>query len=406
MNDPVFMPQEQNESRRESQLNLTEQAHIENIIPGGKYSRAFGIITIVLFIGILLSFLVNFGVSAYLGTEELADSYYDDEEHPNIFLADFSNTFYLSKELQNSIIKIDYDLFGSLPTSDVILGTDEFLFPTYDEARDYNYVADYLGEYKPSGTELDAYYNGIKALTEEYKHLGTDIFFIIIPNSQTVYSDKTPDFMGKISNDTRLKSVTRYFGKRGVSNYLDLTDALISAKDQGELYNNTEDSLNSRGAYYTYLAVLERLPKEVKSQINVIELTDADLVKHATAGKSLARSASLEDKIQNRTVSLSGDFVQKYEILLRYDDYEMTFAKIQYKSELPDQPRIQLQFASDWDRILMIDYFSNTFGRTICCLSPAVSKNVIKTTDPNYVFCFIHEKDLDMLIDGSLMPQN
>ena len=406
MNDPVFMPEEKADVRKSSALNVTEQAHIENIIPGGKYSRAFGIITIVLFVGILLSFLVNFGVSAYLGTEELVDSYFDGEEHPNIFLSDFSNTFYLSKELQSSVIKIDYGLFGSLPTSEVILGTDEFLFPTYDDESGYSYVADYLGEYKPTGTELDIYYNSIKELTKEYQKLNTEIYFIIIPNSQTVYSDKTPDFMGNISNDTRLKSITRYFDKRDVSNYLDLTDALIAAKDQGELYNNTEDSLNSRGAYYSYLAVLDLLPEEVKSQIKTIELTDRDLVKHSTAGKSLARKVFLEDKIQNHTVSLSGDFIQKYDILLRYDEYEMTFAKIQYKSELPDQPRIQLQFSSDWDRILMIDYFSNTFGRTICCLTPSVSKNVIKTTEPNYIFSFIHEKDLDMLINGSLLPHD
>lgn len=406
MNDPVFMPEEKADVRKSSALNVTEQAHIENIIPGGKYSRAFGIITIVLFVGILLSFLVNFGVSAYLGTEELVDSYFDGEEHPNIFLSDFSNTFYLSKELQSSVIKIDYGLFGSLPTSEVILGTDEFLFPTYDDESGYSYVADYLGEYKPTGTELDIYYNGIKELTKEYQKLNTEIYFIIIPNSQTVYSDKTPDFMGNISNDTRLKSITRYFDKRGVSNYLDLTDALIAAKDRGELYNNTEDSLNSRGAYYSYLAVLDLLPEEVKSQIKTIELTDRDLVKHSTAGKSLARKVFLEDKIQNHTVSLSGDFIQKYDILLRYDEYEMTFAKIQYKSELPDQPRIQLQFSSDWDRILMIDYFSNTFGRTICCLTPSVSKSVIETTEPNYIFCFIHEKDLDMLINGSLLPHD
>ena len=403
MNDPVFASK--NAVNKESALNVTDDSHIENILPGGKYARAFGVITIVLFIGILLSFLVNFGVSAYLGTEDLVDSYFDGEEHPNIFLSDFSNTFYLSKQVRSNVIKIDYDLFGRLPTSDVLLGDDEFLFPVLDEDSGYSYVADYLGEYKPTGTELDSYYNGIIDLTKEYRKYGAEIFFVIIPNSQTVYSEKMPEFMGNISNDTRLKSTSRYLKKRTITNFLDLTDALIAAKDQGELYNNTEDSLNSRGAYYAYLAAIDHLPTNVKTEISAIELKDDDLVKHSTAGKELARLAYLEDKIKNRTVSLSTDFEQKYQVFLRFDDYEMASVKMQYKNELPSYPKVLLQFSSDWDRIIMTDYFSNTFGTTIYSLSPAPTKEVLNKS-PAYVFCFIHEKDLDMLADGSLMPKH
>lgn len=402
MNDPVFTPEET--LSEPSLLNVTNEAHIENIIPGGKYSRALGVITIVLFIGILLSFLVNFGVSAYFGSEELVESYFDMEEHPNIFLSDFSNTFYLSKKVQSNIIKIDYYLFGRLPTSDVILGEDEFLFPAFDKKSRYSYAADYLGEYKPKGSELDFYYNGILELTKEYKKAGTEIFFIVIPNSQTVYSEKMPDYMGEISNDTRLKSTTRYLKKRGITNYLDLTDTLIAAKESGELYNNTEDSLNSRGAYYAYLAALDMLPEEVRAELPVVELKDADLVKHTTDGKVLARLASLEDKIKNRTVSLSSDFVQKYEILLKFDDYEMSSPKMLYKNELPSYPRVLLQYSSDWDRIIMTDYFSNTFGTTIYSTSASPTKEVLNK-DPAYVFCFIHEKDLVMLANGSLIPR-
>ena len=143
-----------------------------------------------------------------------------------------------------------------------------------------------------------------------------------------------------------------------MTNFLDLTDALKRARGEGELYNNTEDSLNSRGAYYAYLAVLDMLPRELNTKIRRIHLTDSDFVLHPTTGKELARTATLENVIKNRTVSLSTDFVQKYQVLLRYDTYDMAFAKMQYQDELPDQPRIAVQFSSDWDRIIMIDYFS------------------------------------------------
>lgn len=388
-------------------LNIGNESHIENILPVGKSSRALGVIIIVLFVGILLSFLVNIGVSAYLGSEELVDDYYDGEDHPNIIISDFADTFYLSKKIRGNIIKVDYKLFNRLPTSEVLLGDGEFLFPTVDEETGYNYVADYFGELKPTDIELNRYFNGISELTEEYREHGTEVYFIIIPNSQTVYPELMPDYMGNISENTRLKTVTRYLGKRAVQNYLDLTDALSNAKENGELYNNTEDSLNSRGAYYAYRAVINKLPSFIRKEITPVELNAGDLVHHTTAGKVLARKTSLENEIKNRTVSLSTDFVQKYQIYLSFEDYEydMAYAKRNYKDELPTMPRIQFQFSSEWDKIIMIDYFSNTFGNTIYRTSPELNPTVIGKTDPAYVICFIHEKDLHMLADGSLLPE-
>ncbi len=388
-------------------LNIGNESHIENILPVGKSSRALGVIIIVLFVGILLSFLVNIGVSAYLGSEELVDDYYDGESHPNIIISDFADTFYLSKKIRGNIIKVDYNLFNRLPTSEVLLGDGEFLFPTVDEETGYSYVADYFGELKPTDIELNRYFNGISELTEEYREHGTEIYFIIIPNSQTVYHELMPDYMGNISENTRLKTVTRYLGKRAVQNYLDLTDALHAAKENGELYNNTEDSLNSRGAYYAYRAVINKLPSFIRKEITPVELNAGDLVHHTTVGKVLARKTSLENEIKNRTVSLSTDFVQKYQIYLSFEDYEydMAYAKRNYKDELPTMPRIQFQFSSEWDKIIMIDYFSNTFGNTIYRTSPELNPTVIGKTDPAYVICFIHEKDLHMLADGSLLPE-
>ncbi len=406
MNDGNFDTAREPAKQPESGLNLRPDCNIEYILTSGKNARALGVIIIVLFIGILLSFLVNFGVSAYLGSEELVDSYYDGEEHPSIVFSNFADTFYLSETIRQNIVRVDYYLFRRLPTDSVLLGKNEFLFPTYDENSGYNYVADYLGEIDQNSDELNRYYTSVLEITKEYEKMGAECYFVIIPNSQTVYSDKMPGFMGNISEETRLSSVSAYLARRGVTNFLDLTDALKRAKDEGQLYSNTEDSLNSRGAYYAYLAVLDMLPKEVNRTIRRISLSDGDLVLHSTTGKELARAATLENVIKNRTVSLSTDFVQKYQVLLRYDTYDMAFAKMQYKDELPDLPRIALQFSSDWDRIIMIDYFSNTFGTAIYRTSLDFNAQVISKTDPSYVICFIHERDLAAIADGSMLPKN
>jgi hypothetical protein len=238
------------ETVAQTQINTASDCHIEAVLLANKHSRALGVIIIVLFVGILLSFLLNFGISAYLGTAELADDYFDGKAHDGIVLSKFANAFYLSSSVRKNITYVDYYLFGKIPTNEVILGDDEFLFPTYDAENNYNYVADYYGELKPEASDLALYYQGILDITEAYDNLGVKCYVVVIPNAQTVYSEKMPEFMGNISKNTRLASINDYFARRGVSNYLDLSGHLIRSKKYGELYNNTEDSLNSRGAYY------------------------------------------------------------------------------------------------------------------------------------------------------------
>ena len=210
--------------------------------------------------------------------------------------------------------------------------------------------------------------------------------------------------MGEPSEDTRLRTISGYFSKRGVNNYIDLSDNLINSKVYGDLYNNTEDSLNSRGAYYAYLAVLEKLPSDVKRMITPVVLNDEDLVQHSSTGKVLARAASLENVIKNKTVSLSTDFVQKYQILLSYDKYDMAFAKMQYRDDLPALPRIEFSFSSDWDRIIMIDYLSNTFGTAIYHNSLDFDADVINEASPTIHVIFLNERNIYKLADGSLLP--
>ena len=392
------------ETVAQTQINTASDCHIEAVLLANKHSRALGVIIIVLFVGILLSFLLKFGISAYLGTAELADDYFDGKAHDGIVLSKFANAFYLSSSVRKNITYVDYYLFGKIPTNEVILGDDEFLFPTYDAENNYNYVADYYGELKPEASDLALYYQGILDITEAYDNLGVKCYVVVIPNAQTVYSDKMPEFMGNISKNTRLASINDYFARRGVSNYLDLSGHLIRSKKYGELYNNTEDSLNSRGAYYAYLAVLDMLPSEVKRSIDPIKLNDDDLVLHSTNGKVLARKATLESVIKNRTVSLSTDFVQKYQILLRFDNYDMAFAKMLYRDELPELPRIEFSFSSEWDRIIMIEYFSNTFGTTIYRTSLDFDESVIKKAYPSVHVIFLNEKNIYKLADGSLLP--
>jgi hypothetical protein len=363
-----------------------------------------GVVTIVLFIGILLSFSISFLLSMILGGEELCDEYFDGKTHDTIVFPAFCDQLFLSQSQRELITSFDYLIFNKMSTNDVMLGDDEFLFPIKDEGTDYNYIADYIGDYKLSVYELETYTNSITKITDAYKSLGKNCYFVIIPNSQTVYSDKMPDFFGEISPNTRLSMLTSYMSKKNIRNYLDLTDVLLEAKQYGELYNNTENSLNARGAYFAYLATLELFPESIRDNITPLKLMHGELVSYQTDGKQLAKASSLSKVIKNRSVSLSSDFLQMYTILERRELVEMAFAKPDYRDVLPSRPIIQFQFSTEWDRIIMIDYYSNTFGTTAYTTTPEYNRDVLDATKATSVVLFIHENELELLRDPSLLP--
>lgn len=386
------------------QINIPPQHRIEAFFDSSATSRRMGVVTIVIFIGILLSFAISFMFSAMMGTEKLCTDYYDGKNHDDIVFPAFCDQLFLSESQRDFIISSDYLIFDKLSTAEVMLGHDEFLFPVEDIEHDYNYIADYIGDYKAATNELEEYLLAITNITNAYKDMGINCYFVIIPNSQTVYSENMPDFFGDISPYTRLSMLSSYISRKNVSNYLDLSDALIAAKPYGELYNNTENSLNSRGAYFAYMETLTLFPGEVLDTLTPIQLQYGDLVAYSTEGKQLAKIADLSKVIKNRSVSLSSDFVQMYTILERQELVEMAFAKLNYRDILPSRPIVQLQFSNEWDRIIMIDYFSNTFGTTAYTTTPEYSEKVLDATRASYVVLFFHENELEMIKNPALMP--
>ncbi len=392
-------------SSTNTQTNIPEEHRAEAFFTNTPSSRRMGVVTIVIFIGILLSFAINFSLSTLLGSGELCDEYFDGKTHDDIVFPAFCDQLFLSQSQRDLIVSYDYLIFNKLSTSDVMLGHDEFLFPVEEEDTRYNYIADYIGDYDPSVYELEAYTTAIKKITDAYDDLGKDCYFVIIPNSQTVYSDKMPDFFGDISENTRLSVLSSYMSKKNINNYLDLTDALKNAKQYGELYNNTENSLNARGAYFAYMATLELFPESVQSKLTPLELLHGELVSYSTEGKQLAKTANLSKVIKNRSVALSSDFPQMYTILERRELVEMAFAKLDYRDVLPSRPIVQFQFSTEWDRIIMIDYYSNTFGTTAYTTTLSFNQKVLDATSASHIVFFIHEYELHLLRDSSLLPQ-
>lgn len=365
-------------------------------------TKPINVVCAALFAGIILTF------SFYFGIASLTDNGSADAESAvsRMTFSDFCYSFYCNDELTAFSDKIDYLFFKSIDSKDIILGDNDFLFDAGSYGDEYNYLNDYIGSSILSGSELRALSNILSLRQLAYKNQGVEYLMVVIPNSQTVYSEYMPSYMGELSKHTRLSQLSAYFEDLGYDFLLDATDLLLTAKTYGKpLYNNTEDSLNSLGEWYLYDAVRTKLEQMYGITGSLVGVSSLDLYTRSTDGKTLARRAGLESIILNETLSLSGGENTKYTVSSYYGTMVRTQLTDEYS--LGSDDVVLLEFTNDWDRILMMPYFSNTYSQVAYKNNHQFSGLTVENLQPTVVVQFIHEYELyDLLDSNTLLTYN
>ncbi|MBQ9079850.1 MAG: hypothetical protein IJY27_02150 [Clostridia bacterium] len=365
-------------------------------------SKPINVVCAALFAGIILTFTFYFGIAALTGNDTVSENSVADEMTFNAF----SDAFYENEQLLELTDNIEYLLFRSIGSSDIILGDNGFLFDAGETDGGYNYLRDYIGDSRFSESELTAFANILSLRRLAYKNLGVDYLMVVIPNSQTVYSELMPYYMGELSENTRLSQLSDYLEGEGYDYFYDTTDLMLTAKTYGKLlYNNTENSLNSLGEWYLYDGVREKLEQMYGINGSLVGVSSLDLYTRSTDGKELARRAGLESIILNETVSLSNSAQTKYTVSSYYGTMVRTSVTEEYTTESDDV--VLLEFTNDWDRILLMPYFSNTYSEVTYKNNHQFSGLTMDNLQPSVVVQFIHEYELyDLLDSNTLLTYN
>lgn len=360
-----------------------------------KHPRPVNIICAALFIGIILTFTFFFGISAMTSRGTV-----DSDTVRGMSFRRFSNAFYGNDDLAQLNDRIEYLLLGSIRSDDIILGDDGFLFDAGTTDTGYSYLEDYVGGIQLTDSELDVFANVLKLRRLAYKTRDVDYMLVVIPNAQTIYSDKMPAYMGEISDSTLLKQLSAYLAAQGCDYFFDATELLLSVKDYGRLlYNNTEDSLNCVGEWYLYSAVCQQLEQlyGISSSGYGVGISSLSLYNRRSDGKELARRAGLEAIITNDTVSLSDNEFNNYSVSSYYGTMVRTSLSDGSDSTL------LLEFTDEWDRVLLMPYFSNTFSDVAYKSTHQFSSLTLDSLKPSVVVQFVHEHELYELLDTNTL---
>ncbi|MBE6555369.1 MAG: hypothetical protein E7663_03930 [Ruminococcaceae bacterium] len=364
-----------------------------------KHRRERHFLTTALFFVLILSLSIAYITNTFVGVHDtVGDRCYDGSViGKNDPVHRINRTVFQGRALLDSIKKYEYHLFGIVNHDNVIAGKNDFLFRVEDLQTGYHYLKDYTGALSFSDEESASILTGLRRRKELYGNRGAIYLPVFLPNAQTVHSELMPSYMGDISKHTRLSRLTDYLRRNGFADFIDMTGTLIAAKGEDVLYNNTENSLNTLGLYYTYLTVCGFFSEGAFDPGDLINLNELEFYRHLTTGKDIAVEADLEDVVKNHTVSLSNDTLLSYRVLFN-SGYAAKTVRLDFSGISPDSPSLLLQFTRVSDRLSIEPFFSNTFD--FVTYQPDLEDNpsLFQTASPDLVIQFIYEDELSLLL--------
>ena len=363
---------------------------------------AYYLCMIVAFIGILLSFLLFHLVDLSIETS-LAPTCYDGSViEGESFAQCFIRDIYQGRTSLALIKEHQYRLFGTVSNASVVAGNDGFLFEVSDPDSDYHYFEDYKGRLSFSDEELAAILESLEATRLAYAERDTEYLLVILPNAQSVYSNNMPFYMGEISDNTRLSALEDYLLEHGFTSFANLTDELREYKKNGQLYNNTDNSLNALGFYYAYLCVCARFDESVMENTEILQYDKSNFYQHTTTGKEIAQLAGLESVVQNNTVSLSSATKLHYRFVWDTGSAAKSFLPhFNFSVDVASSPALLIQCTDPWVRAQIEPFFSNTFRHVTYQTDLVDDPEIFERAAPRVVIRFVQENDLATLLDAN-----
>ena len=151
----------------------------------------------------------------------------------------------------HSVVMLDW--LGVSPNPDVLIGTNGWLFMGRNKAVDA-----YRCVFPATVAELDAEVKTVRERRDWLAARGIRYLNVWAPVKKNVYPEYLPGWVQKTGGPCRLDQWMARMNKERLP-VLDLRPALQAAKREGLAYHVTDTHWNSRGAYFSYRALVERL---------------------------------------------------------------------------------------------------------------------------------------------------
>ncbi|MBQ3222100.1 MAG: hypothetical protein IJB41_00660 [Clostridia bacterium] len=151
---------------------------------------------------------------------------------------------------------IDYHAFGLSSKYDTLIGKDGWMYYYTEDILD-----DYSGTNLLAEEKLEAVAQDVATVAEFVDEQGAQFLFVIAPDKKTVYPEKYTEMVNVLSETKRTQQLLGYLREHAGIRAITLEDALVSAKEKGDVYSPRVDNAhwNMLGGYIGYERIMQEL---------------------------------------------------------------------------------------------------------------------------------------------------
>jgi len=186
---------------------------------------------------------------------------------------------------------------GTEIAKQVLTGKEGWYYITTEQTMD-----DYRGLIHLTPSQLSKMKDALEVQRDRLAEMGVEFLLVFAPAKWEIYPEFVPDFYTRISRDSTLNQVCRYFRYNSDIELLDLRPTLRSAKEEFSIYDGLDTHWSQAGAFTATQAINKRLMKWFPD-INNETLSDYE-VQEAIIDGDLAVLIGLREKIKRNTMYL------------------------------------------------------------------------------------------------------
>ena len=243
-------------------------------------------------------------------------------ENIDTFIDDYNNYANDHMLLRNELVTInnyiDYYIFQQAANTNVILGTNNWLF--YDNVQDGDPMGSYKGLNLYTEEELASIADNCMKQKDYVDSLGKEFVIFIAPNKERMYSEYMPDMYGAPAEIYRTLQIVNYLRENTLVKVIYPYEELMQAKGLigTNLYFKTDTHWNSAGAYVASRILL----KELGIELPAIEQT------------SIAQTGPISGDLQGMIGLVGFDFGDSYYSVSGYDTHNFEYLEYDFTKNI------------------------------------------------------------------------
>ena len=185
---------------------------------------------------------------------------------------------------------------GDSPSERVIIGKDGWLFYNGDKYTDP--VGDYRNINTFSNETLEAFAQDVQAKRNWLNKRGVEYLLVIAPNKHTIYPEKLPAYIQKVSALSALDQILIYMREKTNVTLVDLRNPMIAHKSDGLLYFRSDTHWNYYGTNIAQFEIAKALSGFFPDTILPVLYDRTTFLTQRQAGGDLANFIGLRTRFE------------------------------------------------------------------------------------------------------------